>query len=174
MANINGFRAVQAGNINPATIPPDVCLFGSGLLDLIAVAKRKTGNRLTFIARWQLGISAMRTHTLFFTLLLAATMTVTPGQSLAENIRVAVASNFMAAMASIARQFETGTDYTVTLSPGSTGKNYAQIRNGAPFDIFFAADTRRPELLQKLGVALPGSLLTYAVGSTAPACPLHR
>jgi molybdate transport system substrate-binding protein len=47
---------------------------------------------------------------------------------------------------------------------GSTGKHYAQIKNGAPFDAFFAADVRRPELLEKEGVALPGSRFTYAIG----------
>jgi len=47
---------------------------------------------------------------------------------------------------------------------GSTGKHYAQIKNGAPFDAFFAADVRRPEHLEKEGVALPGSRFTYAVG----------
>jgi molybdate transport system substrate-binding protein len=52
----------------------------------------------------------------------------------------------------------------VTLIFGSTGKHYAQIRNGAPFDAFFAADRRRPELLEEEGVALPGTRFTYALG----------
>lgn len=81
-----------------------------------------------------------------------------------EEIRVAVASNFTAAIASIAKRFEAGTDHKVTLIFGSTGKHYAQIKNGAPFDAFFAADVRRPEYLEKEGAALPGSRFTYAVG----------
>jgi molybdate transport system substrate-binding protein len=106
----------------------------------------------------------MRTHTLFSVLFLAAIMMLAPGQSMAEEIRVAVASNFTDAITSIARRFEVSTDHTVTLIFGSTGKHYAQIKNGAPFDAFFAADVRRPELLEKEGVALPGSRFTYALG----------
>ena len=106
----------------------------------------------------------MKTHTLFSTLLLAATMMLAPGQSMAEEIHVAVASNFKVAITSIAKRFEAGTDHKVTVIFGSTGKHYAQIKNGAPFDAFFAADVRRPEQLEKEGVALPGSRFTYALG----------
>ena len=106
----------------------------------------------------------MRTQPLFSMLLLAVTMVLAPGQSMGEEIRVAVASNFTAAIASIAKRFEVGTDHKVTPIFGSTGKHYAQIKNGAPFDAFFAADVRRPEHLEKEGVALPGSRFTYAVG----------
>ena len=52
----------------------------------------------------------------------------------------------------------------MTLIFGFTGKHYAQIKNGAPFDAFFAADSKRPELLEKEAVALPGTRFTYAVG----------
>ena len=116
--------------------------------------------------RKALGFSSnsMRTHSLFSMLLFAATMMLVPGRSIAEEIRVAVASNFADAMASIAMHFEASADHNVTLSFGSTGKHYAQIKNGAPFDAFFAADVRRPERLEKEGVALPGSRFTYAVG----------
>jgi molybdate transport system substrate-binding protein len=106
----------------------------------------------------------MKTHTLFFTLFLAATMMLAPGQSMAEEIRVAVASNFKVAVTAIAKRFEAGTDHKVTVIFGSTGKHYAQIKNGAPFDAFFAADVRRPEQLEKEGIALPGSRFTYALG----------
>jgi molybdate transport system substrate-binding protein len=106
----------------------------------------------------------MWTHTLFSMLLLAATMMLAPGQTIAEEIRVAAASNFTDAITSIAKRFEATTNHKVTLIFGSTGKHYAQIKNGAPFDAFFAADVRRPELLEKESVALPGSRFTYAVG----------
>ena len=86
------------------------------------------------------------------------------GSLFAAEIRVAVASNFSKAMKAIAGQFETITEHQVKLSFGSTGKHYAQIINGAPFDAFFAADTHRPELLEKNGHALAGSRFTYAVG----------
>ncbi|UCE75821.1 MAG: molybdate ABC transporter substrate-binding protein [Gammaproteobacteria bacterium] len=106
----------------------------------------------------------MRTHALCATLLVAVTTVLVPGQTTADEIRVAVASNFTDAMGAIAERFETGTGHKVTLISGSTGKHYAQIRNGAPFDAFFAADRRRPELLEEEGVALPGTRFTYAVG----------
>jgi len=64
----------------------------------------------------------------------------------------------------IVQRFEEQSRHRVVLAPGSTGKHYAQIRNGAPFDVFFAADARRPILLEKEGLALPGSRFTYALG----------
>jgi len=86
------------------------------------------------------------------------------GQSLAAEIHVAVASNFTQAMTSLARNFEESSGHKVKLVIGSTGKHYAQIRNGAPFDVFFAADIRRPKQLEEEGVAITGTRFTYAVG----------
>jgi molybdate transport system substrate-binding protein len=86
------------------------------------------------------------------------------GQASAAEIHVAVASNFTDAIKDIVRVFEQETGHKVTLIFGSTGKHYAQISNGAPFDAFFAADVRRPERLEKEGVARPGSRFTYAIG----------
>ena len=91
-------------------------------------------------------------------------MMLATGQSLAEEIRVAVASNFSIAITALAERFEADSGHTVALIPGSTGKHYAQIKHGAPFDAFFAADTKRPELLAQEGVGLPGSRFTYAFG----------
>ncbi len=65
----------------------------------------------------------------------------------AETIRVAVASNFSATLQALAKQFEKESGHTVKISSASTGKLYAQIIHGAPFDIFFSADAYRPELL---------------------------
>lgn len=90
----------------------------------------------------------------------------------AAEIRVAVASNFTGAMRQIARQFEQRSGHRVILAFGSTGKHYTQIRNGAPFDAYFAADSRHPRLLEKEGVALPGSRFTYAVGKLVLWSPL--
>jgi len=86
------------------------------------------------------------------------------GQSIAEEVRVAVASNFASAVTTLAERFEVNTGHKVILVFGSSGKHYAQIKNGAPFDAFFAADIKRPELLEKEGIALPGSRFTYATG----------
>lgn len=86
------------------------------------------------------------------------------GQLLAAEIRVAVASNFARAMTNLARDFENQSGHKVTLVFGSTGKHYAQIRNGAPFDVYFAADSKRPKLLEEEGIAITGSRFTYATG----------
>lgn len=87
-----------------------------------------------------------------------------PGQSGAAEIRVATASNFRNAMSELVRVHERETGQRVVAVYGSTGKHYAQIINGAPFDAFFAADARRPEQLEKDGFALTGSRFTYATG----------
>jgi molybdate transport system substrate-binding protein len=87
-----------------------------------------------------------------------------PGQSCAAELRIAVASNFTGAMSELAARFEENTGHEVKLSTGSTGKHYAQIINGAPFDLFFAADVHRPELLEAENHAVTGTRFTYAVG----------
>lgn len=97
-------------------------------------------------------------------LIFLSLLIVSSAQLKADEIRVAVASNFTAAMKSLARQFETRNDHQVILIFGSTGKHYAQIKHGAPFDVFFAADTSRPLRLEQEGIALPASRFTYAVG----------
>ena len=83
---------------------------------------------------------------------------------IAQEARIAVASNFTHAIEAIAELFQYQTGDKIVLVFGSTGKLYAQIINGAPFDAFFAADIRRPKLLEQQGVALPGSRMTYAQG----------
>ena len=82
----------------------------------------------------------------------------------AERIRVAVAANFAGAAQHVADAFEQATGHTVELVAGSTGKHYAQIVNGAPFDLLLAADRARPERLEQDGHAVPGSRVTYALG----------
>lgn len=81
-----------------------------------------------------------------------------------DDIKVAVASNFSSAIKEIAHEFEVNSDHRVILSPGSSGKHYAQIINGAPFDVFFSADSERPQRLEEEGVAIADSRFTYAVG----------
>ncbi len=82
----------------------------------------------------------------------------------AKEIRVAVASNFIHVLKVLAHNFVQQTGYQVSLISGSTGRHYAQIINGAPFDIFFAADSKRPALLEKEKQIIPGSRYTYALG----------
>lgn len=82
----------------------------------------------------------------------------------ADEIRVAVASNFRQALAATSVVFEQQSGHQVILIAGSTGKHYAQIVNGAPFDVFFAADAERPRRLEAERRIVPGSRFTYAVG----------
>jgi molybdate transport system substrate-binding protein len=89
------------------------------------------------------------------------------GSAAADEIQIAVAANFSSTMADLVERFEASTDHTVLTSSGSTGSHYAQIKSGAPFDAFFAADVRRPQLLEADGNAVPGSRFTYAVGRVA-------
>ena len=95
-------------------------------------------------------------------LLLAVLLTATTHAD--DALTVAVASNFRGTAEEVARTFTHKTGVPVLLSSGSTGKLYAQIVNGAPFDIFLAADIKRPHMLEESGVAVKGSLLTYATG----------
>ncbi|MEJ2479001.1 MAG: molybdate ABC transporter substrate-binding protein [Acidihalobacter sp.] len=82
----------------------------------------------------------------------------------AEPLHIAVAANFTAPAKAIIAAYEKDTGRTVLPSFGSTGMLYAQIRNGAPFGLFLAADSRRPQLLEEQGLAVRGSRRTYAVG----------
>ncbi len=82
----------------------------------------------------------------------------------AAEIRVAVASNFRFASEALARQFEQTTGHDVTLIFGSTGKHFAQIQNGAPFDVYLAADELRPRMLEEDGISVSGTRFVYAIG----------
>ena len=84
--------------------------------------------------------------------------------ALADDLQVAVAANFAAAAQKIAAQFEHGTGHAVKLSLGATGKFYAQIEAGAPFDVLLAADQATPARLVAEGKAVPATLRTYAIG----------
>ncbi len=85
--------------------------------------------------------------------------------ALAGEVRIAVAANFTSTLKEIAIQFEQATGHTTLISSGSSGKFYAQILHGAPFDVFFSADATRPQLLEQEGFAVPGSRFTYAIGT---------
>jgi molybdate transport system substrate-binding protein len=101
--------------------------------------------------------SGIRVLWVFFLILL-------PRQTLTDEIRVATASNFRTAMTALANEFEVETGHQATVITGSTGKHFAQIIHGAPFDVFFAADRERPEKLESEGLTVPGSRFTYAFG----------
>jgi molybdate transport system substrate-binding protein len=109
----------------------------------------------------------MRTPSLVRAAVLVCAVLGTATRTEAEEIRIAVATNFTAAMRHLIARFEERSDHTVLASFGSTGGHYAQIKNGAPFVAFFAADAERPRLLEQQGIAVPGSRFSYAVGRVA-------
>ena len=82
----------------------------------------------------------------------------------AGEVQLAVAANFTAPMKQIAADFEKDTGHKVLMSFGATGKLYAQIINGAPFDVFLAADEETAAKLERNGGAVNGSRFTYAIG----------
>lgn len=85
-------------------------------------------------------------------------------QAQADNVYVAVAANFTAPMQKIAPVFEKDTGHKIVASYGATGKFYAQIKNGAPFEVLLSADASTPVKLVKEHSAVAGSQFTYAVG----------
>lgn len=85
----------------------------------------------------------------------------------ADDVQVAVAANFTAPMQQIAALFEKDTGHKATLAFGATGKFYAQIANGAPFEVFLSADDETPARLEKEGHAIASSRYTYAIGRLA-------
>ena len=85
------------------------------------------------------------------------------GASAAE-INVAVAANFTAPAKELAADYEKATGDKLVLSFGSTGNFYAQIKNGAPFDVLLAADDTTPAKAVKEGYGVEGTTFTYAIG----------
>lgn len=83
---------------------------------------------------------------------------------LADEVKIAVAANFTAPIQKIAADFEKDTGHKVLVSTGATGAFYAQIKNGAPFEVFLAADDETPAKLENEGAGVKGSRFTYAIG----------
>lgn len=98
-------------------------------------------------------------HILLAAVLAGATLTAR-----AEEVSVAVAANFTAPMQRIAAEFEKSTGHKAVLVFGATGKFYAQIKAGAPFQLLLAADDETPARLVKEGDGVAGSAFTYAIG----------
>lgn len=103
----------------------------------------------------------MQSFRLFIPLL--ALLLALPAQ--AAEVNVAVAANFTAPMKVIAAEFEKDTGHKANLSFASTGKFYAQIKNGAPFQILLSADDETPARMEAEGLGVPGSRFTYAIGT---------
>ena len=103
----------------------------------------------------------------FIQSLSALLLALTAHAACAAEVRVAVAANFTAPMQKIAADFEKVTGHRAQLAFGSTGKFYAQIRNGAPFEVLLAADDETPARLEREGMAVAGSRFTYSIGQLA-------
>jgi len=82
----------------------------------------------------------------------------------ADNIHVAVAANFTATAKQLGKRFQAQSAHRIRFSFGSTGQLYTQITQGAPFDVFLAADQKRPQLAEQEQLAVTGSRFTYAKG----------
>jgi molybdate transport system substrate-binding protein len=85
----------------------------------------------------------------------------------AESATIAVAANFLAPLEALEPLFEEATDHELVLVAGSTGQLYAQIVNGAPFDVLLSADAEHAERLVADGLAEAPTRFTYAVGRLA-------
>jgi molybdate transport system substrate-binding protein len=85
----------------------------------------------------------------------------------AESVSVAVAANFTKVAEELAPLFKTETGHDVTYSFGATGQLYTQITQGAPFEVFLAADDVRPTQAVTEGFGVGGSVFTYAIGALA-------
>ncbi|WP_054892088.1 MULTISPECIES: molybdate ABC transporter substrate-binding protein [unclassified Pseudomonas] len=85
----------------------------------------------------------------------------------ADEVQVAVAANFTAPIQAIAKDFEKDTGHKLVAAFGATGQFYAQIKNGAPFEVFLAADDSTPAKLEQEKEIVEGSRFTYAIGTLA-------
>ena len=101
------------------------------------------------------------------TLLLGMVGPAGPPPAAAGEATAAVAMNFLLPLRSLAAGFEAHTGHTLRIVAGSTGQLYAQITNGAPYDLFLSADAARPRRLEEAGLTVPGSRRTYALGRIA-------
>jgi molybdate transport system substrate-binding protein len=84
--------------------------------------------------------------------------------ALAADVQVAVAANFTEPAKEIAAAFAAKTGNHAILSFGSSGQFYAQITQGAPFEVFLSADGDRPKRMEQEGLGVPGTRFTYAIG----------
>lgn len=101
------------------------------------------------------------------TLCLSALLGLSAVPAMAETANVAVAANFASVAEALAERFEAQGEHELVLSFGSTGQLYAQISQAAPFAVFLAADTERPEKAITEGLAVEGSFFVYAEGRLA-------
>lgn len=109
---------------------------------------------------------------MFRTLILALFVVANATNLRAEEVTVAVAANFAAPMQKIAQLFQQDTGHRARLSFGASGGFYAQIKNGAPFQVFLSADDTTPQKLEAEGLGVAGTRFTYATGQLVLWSPL--
>jgi len=102
-----------------------------------------------------------------FSALLGIFLAFSARWAFAAEVTVAVAANFASTMQTIAKAFAQDSGHQARLVIGSTGKFYAQIKNGAPFQVLLSGDQEIPLRLEKEGLGLAGSRFTYATGRLA-------
>jgi molybdate transport system substrate-binding protein len=99
---------------------------------------------------------------------------VTPKKNEKPVLQIAVASNFSATLKMIISGFEYESGVQVVVVPGATGRHYAQIKNGAPYDILLAADLKTPQKLESENLIVKGSRFSYAFGRLVLWSPQSR
>lgn len=100
----------------------------------------------------------MRKLLLFFALFMLATA------AFGQDLTVAAAADLSSVLPEIAKQFEAKTGKHINLTFGSSGNITQQTQNGAPYDVFFSADSQFPQKLNEAGLVEPGTTVKYAVG----------
>ena len=99
-----------------------------------------------------------------FALILSVFVAQHEARAQGQEIRIAAAADLKFAMGELAEKFEKQSGTKVNVTYGSSGNFFSQMRNGAPFDLFFSADSEYPKRLEAAGLAEPGTLYEYAVG----------
>jgi molybdate transport system substrate-binding protein len=89
---------------------------------------------------------------------------LTPGAGAQTPLRIAAASDLQSVFPALTGRFERDTGHMIDVSFGSSGNFFAQLQNGAPFDLFFSADVDYPRRLDSSGLTAPGTLVEYASG----------
>ena len=99
-----------------------------------------------------------------YVLIALVTLASTSGKVVADDAHLAVAANFAEPARRLAERFSLDSGHKIVISVGSTGKFYAQIKSGAPFDLFLSADVETPRRMEEERLAVAGTRFMYAVG----------
>lgn len=112
-------------------------------------------------------MEAMRLSMVGAVLSLIGLLWLVPVSVTAGEVKVAVTSSFLDTMTAITEEYQKATGHRVLLNEGSTGELYAQILNGAPFDVYLSSDELDAKDLEEDGFAVQGSRFIYTIGRLA-------